>query len=96
MRCRMCDPMCDLVRVGYTGVNSMKTGRQLRGLGAVAVFAALAAFGLEAAAQVTKKASPCKGLDEKACKAKTAECAWIAPKKGRQKPYCRLGPASKK
>jgi hypothetical protein len=74
----------------------MKVGSLLRGLGAVVLFAALVAFGLEAAAQGTKKASVCRGLDEKGCKAKTAECAWVVPKKGKQKPYCRLQPASKK
>jgi hypothetical protein len=66
------------------------------GVGAAAAVAALLVFGFDAAAQSTKKVSPCKGLDEKACKAKTAECVWIAPKKGKQKPYCRLRPASKK
>jgi hypothetical protein len=71
------------------------------GLGAAAVFAALLALGFDASAQDTKKAvpkasSPCKGLDEKACKGKTAECAWVVPSKGKQRPYCRLKPAGKK
>jgi len=61
-------------------------------LGAAAVVAALLVFGFDAAAQGAKKASPCKGLDEKACKAKAAECRWIVPSKGKQKPYCRLAP----
>lgn len=43
-----------------------------------------------AAAKTEKQPSPCKGLDETACKAKSAECQWIAPKKGKQKPYCKL------
>jgi hypothetical protein len=42
-----------------------------------------------------KPASVCKGLDEAACKAKT-ECGWIAPKTGKQKPYCRLKTTPKK
>jgi hypothetical protein len=42
-----------------------------------------------------KVVSVCKGLDETACKAKT-ECAWVVPKTGKQKPYCRLKPAPKK
>jgi hypothetical protein len=68
-------------------------GAPWRGLSAAA--AALLLFGLGAAAQGTKKASACKGLDEKACKTKAAECRWIVPKKGKQRPYCRLGPARK-
>ena len=50
----------------------------LKGLGAAAAVGALLVFGFDAAAQSTKKApttaSACKGLDEKACKAKAAEC----------------------
>lgn len=65
----------------------------VKGLGAAAA-AALLMFGVDASAQ-TKKASPCRGLDEKSCKAKTAECAWVVPKKGKQRPYCRLRPARK-
>jgi hypothetical protein len=77
------------------------TGRCV-GLGAAAVFAALLTLGFDAEAQDAKKtppakaSSPCKGLDEKACKGKAAECTWVAPKKGKQKPYCRLKPGSKK
>jgi hypothetical protein len=72
------------------------------GLSAAAVFAALLAPGFDAAAQDAKKTPPpkavsaCKGLDEKACKGKTAECAWVVPSKGKQRPYCRLKPAGKK
>jgi len=66
------------------------------GLGATAAVAVLLVFGFDAAAQGTKKASPCKGLDEKACKAKAAECRWVVPKKGKQKPYCRLAPRKTK
>jgi len=43
-----------------------------------------------------KTPSACKGLDEAACKGKAAECQWIAPKSGKQKPYCRLSPKGKK
>lgn len=68
---------------------STKSGL-LKGLGAAAAVAALLVVGFDAAAQTTRKASPCKGLDEKACKAKAAECRWVAPKKGKQRPYCRL------
>ena len=67
----------------------------LKGLGAAAAVGALLLFGVGASAQSTKKASPCRGLDEKACKAKTAECAWVVPKKGKQRPYCRLRPVRK-
>jgi hypothetical protein len=71
------------------------------GLSAASVLAALLMLGLDAAAQDAKKTSPakapspCKGLDEKACKGKTADCSWIVPKKGKQRPYCRLRPASR-
>jgi hypothetical protein len=49
-----------------------------------------------APAAAAKPPSACKGLAESDCKAKTAECAWIAPKAGKQKPYCRAKPAKKK
>ena len=39
-------------------------------------------------------ASACKGLDQTACGANTA-CQWIAPKSGKQKPYCRTKPKGK-
>jgi hypothetical protein len=70
------------------------------GLSAAAAVAAFLTLGVDATAQDAKKTAPkavsaCKGLDEKLCKGKTAECAWIAPKKGKQRPYCRLKPASK-
>jgi hypothetical protein len=55
----------------------------------VAAVAVLLVFG-DASAQTSKKASVCKGLDEKGCRAKAAECGWITPKKGKQRPYCRL------
>jgi hypothetical protein len=51
----------------------------------------LIVLGLDASAQ----APACKGLAEAACKAK-ATCAWISPKAGKQKPYCRAKPAKKK
>jgi hypothetical protein len=76
-------------------------GRHVVGLSAVVVVAALFFQGFDASAQDTKKAAPkaasaCKGLDEKACKGKTAECLWIAPKTGKQKAYCRMKAATKK
>jgi hypothetical protein len=46
----------------------------------------------KAAAPATSTASPCKGLDQAACAAKATDCQWITPKKGKQKPYCRLKP----
>jgi hypothetical protein len=61
----------------------------LRGLCTVAAVAAVMMLGVDAEAQSGKKTSLCKGLDEKACRAKTAECGWISPKKGKQRPYCR-------
>jgi hypothetical protein len=75
-------------------------GRHLMGLSA-AVVTALFFLGFDASAQDTKKAptktaSACKGLDEKACKGKAAECLWISPKTGKQKAYCRMKTASKK
>jgi hypothetical protein len=77
-------------------------GGRWAGLSAAAVIAVILTLGFDATAQDTKKAppakapSPCKGLDEKSCKGKTADCAWIAPKKGKQRPYCRLKPGTKK
>lgn len=71
----------------------------LQGLGVVAVSAVLLIFGPDASAQApdktAKPTSACKGLAEAACKAK-ADCAWIAPKSGKQKPYCRTKTAKKK
>lgn len=75
----------------------------MKGLGAAAAVGLLLTFGLNASAQDTTKkkapaakpASACKGLEEAACKGKTAECAWIVPKAGKQKPYCRSKPAKK-
>lgn len=82
--------------------------RFLKGLGAVAAVGLLLTFGLDASAQDTTKKTPapkaaktakpasaCKGLEEAACKGKTSECAWIVPKAGKQKPYCRAKPAKK-
>ncbi|MGE0848883.1 MAG: hypothetical protein AB7O44_04565 [Hyphomicrobiaceae bacterium] len=48
-----------------------------------------------AAPKPAAAASPCKGIDETACKGNTA-CQWIAPKKGKQKPYCKLKAKAKK
>jgi hypothetical protein len=78
----------------------MKIRCDRAGLSAAVVFSVLLALSLDASAQDAKKtpppkaASPCKGLDEKGCKAKAAECGWIVPSKGKQRPYCRLKPAS--
>ncbi|HEY7550934.1 MAG TPA: hypothetical protein VH913_15630 [Hyphomicrobiaceae bacterium] len=79
-----------------------RNGGQRAGLSAASVLAAaFLMLGFDAAAQDAKKTpppkapSPCKGLDEKACKGKAAECSWIVPKKGKQRPYCRLKPASR-
>jgi len=71
------------------------SGGLLKGLGAAAAVGALLLFGLDAAAQSTKAPSPCKGLDQKSCGVKTAECTWVVPKKGKQRPYCRLRPGRK-
>ena len=76
-------------------------GRHTVGLSTAAAVAVLVSLGFDASAQDAKKAPPktasaCKGLDEKACKGKTAECLWIAPKTGKQKPYCRIKTASTK
>jgi hypothetical protein len=77
--------------------------RFLKGLCAASAVGLALTFGLNASAQDTMKkkapaakpASACKGLEEAACKGKTAECAWIVPKAGKQKPYCRAKPAKK-
>jgi hypothetical protein len=83
---------------GHSGGRRGRFGGLGAGLSAAAVLAAFLTWGFDAAAQDAKKTpppkapSPCKGLDEKACKAKAADCAWVVPKKGKQKPYCRLKP----
>lgn len=62
---------------------------------------ALAVFAYGASAQEKKAvpkaatASPCKGLDDATCKG-NSECQWITPKKGKQKPYCKLKAKAKK
>jgi hypothetical protein len=77
----------------------------VKGMGALTAAGLILTFGLNASAQDAAKKAPaaaakppsaCKGLAESDCKAKTAECAWIAPKAGKQKPYCRAKPAKKK
>ena len=67
----------------------------LAGLAATVAVGLLFSFGLNVPADAQATASTCKGLDAAACKAK-ANCAWIAPKKGKQKPYCRAKAAKKK
>jgi hypothetical protein len=79
----------------------MQTKGHVVGLSAVAAVAAIVLLGFDASAQDAKKTPPrapsaCKGLDEKACKGKAADCQWIVPSKGKQKPYCRLRTGSKK
>ncbi len=82
--------------------------RFLKGLCAATAVGLMVTFGVDVSAQepmkktpapkaakAAKPASACKGLEEAACKGKTAECAWIAPKTGKQKPYCRAKPAKK-
>ena len=77
--------------------------RFLKALCAASAVGLALTFGLTASAQDTMKkkappakpASACKGLEEAACKGKTTECAWIVPKAGKQKPYCRAKPAKK-
>ena len=82
--------------------------RFLKGLCAASAAGLILTFGVDVSAQepmkktpapkaakAAKPASACKGLEEAACKGKTAECAWIAPKTGKQKPYCRAKPAKK-
>jgi hypothetical protein len=77
---------------------------QVAGLSAVAAVASVLFLGLDASAQdagkdttkaPAKTASACKGLDENACKGKAADCLWVVPSKGKQKPYCRVRTASK-
>lgn len=60
----------------------------VKGLIAAAAIAAVASLAFDSEAQAQTKASACKGLTESACKG-NASCQWIAPKKGKQKPYCR-------
>ena len=66
----------------------------VKGLCAAAAVAAIFVLGFGAEAQDAKKApaakpaSACKGLAEAACKGNAA-CAWIVPKTGKQRPYCR-------
>jgi hypothetical protein len=68
-------------------------GGLVKGLCAAAAVAAIFVLGFGAEAQDAKKApakpaSACKGLAEAACKGNAA-CAWIVPKTGKQRPYCR-------
>ena len=62
------------------------------GLAATAVLLMLGSVGSaqEAAKRPAAGATTaCKGLPEAACKVQGAACAWISPKTGKQKPYCR-------
>lgn len=74
----------------------------MKGVSAVAAAGLLLTLALGASAQDAVKKAPaakapsaCKGLEEAACRAKATGCAWIAPKSGKQKPYCRSTPAKK-
>jgi hypothetical protein len=76
---------------------SMNRGTLTRGLGAAVIVAALftfgAAFAQDKKAPAKSPPSPCKGLEEAACKAKT-ECQWVsasvdAKGKVKRKAYCR-------
>jgi hypothetical protein len=82
------------MRKGYGG-ETVKTAGMLAVTAAAVGLLALTHAGLAqdkpAAAPTAKTAtSPCKGLDQAACTAKAADCQWITPKSGKQKPYCRL------
>jgi hypothetical protein len=69
----------------------VKTLRILAVTAAAAGLLAVADFGFaQDKKAATPAASPCKGLDQAACTAKAADCQWITPKSGKQKPYCRL------
>jgi hypothetical protein len=74
--------------------------KQLSSLPAIVAVAAAIGLALSAGvggpAQAASAASACKGLAESACKGQTGSCTWVAPKKGKQKPYCRAKPAKKK
>jgi hypothetical protein len=75
----------------------MRTNGLVKAIAAAAAAGLLLSWSLNAPpAQAQQTASACKGLAEAACKAKTAECGWIVPKTGKQKPYCRSKPAKKK
>jgi hypothetical protein len=75
----------------------MKTLSRLSAIAIVAATVGLVlSLGAEAPAQAASAASTCKGLAESACKAQTATCTWVAPRKGKQKPYCRAKSAKKK
>jgi hypothetical protein len=63
---------------------------------AVASIGVVLSLGADAPARAASAASGCKGQAEAACKAQGATCTWVAPKKGKQKPYCRAKPAKKK
>jgi len=75
----------------------------LNAVGAAAAAGLILSCGFAASAQDAAKKAPaaatvsaCKGLAEAACKAKASTCTWVAPKTGKQKPYCRSKPAKKK
>jgi hypothetical protein len=87
----------------------------LKGMAAAAALGLLLTLGFDASAQDSSKKAPaakapakatakapsaCKGLDEAACKAKEAQCQWIAATKTKagkeRKAYCRSRPVKKK
>jgi hypothetical protein len=70
---------------------------KLLSLSAIAGAAAIVlSLGVDAPARAASAATGCKGQAEATCKAQGATCTWVAPKKGKQKPYCRAKPAKKK
>lgn len=71
---------------------------KLLSFSAIAAAAAigLLLLGVDAPAWASSAATGCKGQAEAVCKAQDATCTWVAPKKGKQKPYCRAKPAKKK
>lgn len=72
---------------------------KLLSLSAITAAAALGlvlSLGVDAPARAASAATGCKGQAEAACNAQGATCTWVAPKKGKQKPYCRAKPAKKK
>jgi hypothetical protein len=74
----------------------MKITSSCATLVAAATIGVVLSLGADAPARAASAATGCKGQAEAACKAQGATCTWVAPKKGKQKPYCRAKPAKKK
>jgi hypothetical protein len=81
------------------GIDMTVVGRLLGTAAAVLLLASAGAYAQEKQdkkpAAKPAAASPCKGLDDAGCKG-NSECQWITPKKGKQKPYCKLKAKAKK